>query len=236
MLRQTRMAHERGRDPFRWRGGEVSRVEGFSDAVFGFALTLLVVSLEVPRSFEQLMQTMRGFLAFAMCFFMLLMVWERHYRYFRRFGFQDATVMLLNGLLLFVVLLYVYPLKFVMTLFVDSLVFHESALTATPGQGRTLFVVYGVGFAAVWLVYSALYHVARGRAAELELDDLERQLVGDELLRNYLLAAVGALSIVAALILPAGLAGLAGFVYCLVGLVEWRHGERTARRLRAAGR
>ena len=29
-------------------GCEVSRIEGFSDAVFGFALTLLVVSLEVP--------------------------------------------------------------------------------------------------------------------------------------------------------------------------------------------
>ena len=33
-------------------GREVSRIEGFSDAVFGFALTLLVVSLEVPDNFE----------------------------------------------------------------------------------------------------------------------------------------------------------------------------------------
>ena len=32
---------------FRWRGGEVSRLEGLSDAVFAFAVTLLVVSLEV---------------------------------------------------------------------------------------------------------------------------------------------------------------------------------------------
>ena len=34
----------------RQSGREVSRIEGFSDAVFGFALTLLVVSLEVPGS------------------------------------------------------------------------------------------------------------------------------------------------------------------------------------------
>ena len=29
-------------DGFRWRGGEISRIEGFSDAVFAFAVTLLV--------------------------------------------------------------------------------------------------------------------------------------------------------------------------------------------------
>ncbi len=37
------------RPQFRMRGREINRIEAVSDVVFGFALTLLVVSLQVPR-------------------------------------------------------------------------------------------------------------------------------------------------------------------------------------------
>jgi hypothetical protein len=35
--------------------GGITRLEAFCGVVFGFALTLLVVSLEVPRSYAELM-------------------------------------------------------------------------------------------------------------------------------------------------------------------------------------
>jgi uncharacterized membrane protein len=90
----------------------VSRLEGFSDAVFGFALTLLVVSLETPRTNEQLWQLVGGLLPFALMFAMVCWIWYEHNIFFRRYGLQDPWTVFLNSVLLFVVLFYVYPLKF----------------------------------------------------------------------------------------------------------------------------
>jgi hypothetical protein len=79
-LVQRRIGGEEG---FSWRGEDVLRIEGLADAVFGFALTLLVVSLEVPNTFDELLATMRGFFAFAISGWLLYTVWFDHYMFFR---------------------------------------------------------------------------------------------------------------------------------------------------------
>ena len=58
MLREHLMHRQHEKD-FHWRGNEIARIEGLSDAVFGFAVTLLVVSLEVPKTFNELSELMR---------------------------------------------------------------------------------------------------------------------------------------------------------------------------------
>lgn len=113
MIRSRMMQSSRGENGFRWRGREVSRLEALSDAVFGFAITLLVVSLEVPQTATELFNVMRGFVAFAACFALLFLVWWHQYRFFRRYGLNDGVTTVLNAVLLFVVLFFVYPLKFV---------------------------------------------------------------------------------------------------------------------------
>src|ERR1700724_960800 len=119
---------------FRLRGREVTRLESFSDAVFGFALTLLVVSLDVPKSFNDLITTMRGFPAFAICFLLLALIWNTHYKFCRRYGLDDGTARFLTCVLLFIVLLYVYPLKFLFTLGVNELLFHSGGGMAIAGK------------------------------------------------------------------------------------------------------
>jgi uncharacterized membrane protein len=84
------------------RRHDITRLEGLSDAVFGFALTLLVVSLDVPRSYDELMEIMGGFLSFACCLALLLWIWHEHNTFFRRDGPQDGITALLNGARLFV--------------------------------------------------------------------------------------------------------------------------------------
>ena len=83
-------------DGFRWRSREITRIEGFSDAVFGFAITLLIVSLEVPRTSTELLETMRGFGAFVVTFTMLAGMWYAQYSFFRRYGLDDRLSVLLN--------------------------------------------------------------------------------------------------------------------------------------------
>ncbi|HEU4389697.1 MAG TPA: TMEM175 family protein [Blastocatellia bacterium] len=113
MIRQKLVKDEIGKSSrFRWRGGEITRIEGLSDAVFAFAVTLLIVSLEVPKNFDELLEGMRGFGAFAVCFALLMSIWYEQYLFFRRYNLQDTYTVILNLILIFVALFYVYPLKF----------------------------------------------------------------------------------------------------------------------------
>src|SRR5579872_6252727 len=104
------------KNTIRWRSHEPTRLETFSDAVFAFAVTLIIVSLEVPKSFDELFETMKGFVAFGACFGILFLIWNSQNIFFRRYGLVDAYTTFLNGVLLFLVLTYTYPLKFLFTL------------------------------------------------------------------------------------------------------------------------
>src|SRR6185369_5640086 len=97
---------------FRNRAHEVSRLEAFSDVVFGFAMSLLVVSLEAPKSYHELLETLRGVVPFAFCFFIFIVIWFEHHALFKRYALHDTPMIALNTVLLFVLLVYVYPLKY----------------------------------------------------------------------------------------------------------------------------
>lgn len=214
------------------RGREVSRVEGFSDAVFGFAVTLLVVSLEVPRTFDDLLAMMRGFPAFAVSFALLFQIWWRHYRFFRRYELEDGAVIGMTGVLLFVVLFYVYPLKFLWS-FVFLQLTGRATIEMLP-RDRTwvLFVIYGAGVAASFGILAAMYGHAYRRRRELALSSIEIVDTRVDIYRNVAIAGIAAVSVAVALVAAAyapRLAGLAGYVYFFIGVSETALGVYSGR-------
>ena len=215
---------------FRMRGLEFSRLDAFSDVVFGFALTLLVVSLEVPKTFGEFMEAMRGFVPFAACFALLLLVWHVHYKFFRRYGLHDFYTVVLNMVLLFVVLFYVYPLKFLFTYLFEPLTGQVRATAGAEAEMPTrqipeLMIIYGLGFTAVFVIFALLYRHARRCADELDLNEVERHDTTSSIIENSLLAVIGLLSVLLAIVLPANLSGLSGYVYFLIGIAMWVHGS-----------
>ena len=215
-----------------WKHHDVSRLEGFSDAVFAFALTLLVVSLEVPSTFGELMGTMRGFAPFAASFAIIAWLWYEHNVFFRRFGLRDRLTVVINAVLLFVVLFYVYPLKFVFTL-----VFQQTfgirggrPVSTRMEDSATLMTIYGVGFVVIFLCLALFYWRAWRRRDDLQLDALATFDARAGMMAHLLSAAVGVLSIVVALGLPPRLAWLAGPLYGLLGPVHATHGFTSGRR------
>lgn len=223
---------------FRMRGtGEVSRIEALSDAVFGFAITLLVVSLEVPQTFNELLEVMRGFAAFAISFVMLFVVWLTQYKFFRRYGLNDNFTIWINALLLFLVLFYVYPLKFLWNFLVNA-VLGFSAGPPTPDgtpvpsiiEGRqipALLTIFGLGYAAIFLIFALLYYHAYRKRAQLKLNKLEIHDTWSYVVENLLHVVIGVGSILVTLITRSGFGGM---VYWLIGPVQYLNGEVMSRR------
>ena len=233
--------HQPAENGFRMRGVAMSRIDAFSDVVFGFALTLLVVSLEVPKDFSGLHEIVRGFIPFAICFTMLLTLWYAHYVFFRRYALHDQFTILLNSCLLFVVLFYVYPLKFLFTTLFGQIVRREgTAHFATSSQVTELMVLYGLGFAAVYFLIAALYWNAWRHRESLALNGLERLLTVSSIVDALGLAAIGLIACLAALLaglfLPASWAGAPGYLYFLIAPWKTLNGMYFGRKARALRR
>ena len=192
------MQHSEPVDGFRWRSHEITRIEGFSDAVFGFAVTLLIVSLEVPRTSTELLETMRGFGAFVITFSILARLWYAQFTFFRRYGLEDKVTVTLNLVLLFTVLFFVYPMKFLFTNVLVNPMLKGTIHTAhgvepvvLPQHRPYIYLVFGAGFAAVFAVFFLLYRHAFKHREVLGLNEFELFETEHSIRRFGLAALVG---------------------------------------------
>jgi len=205
--------------------GASHRLEAFSDAVFAISATLLVVSLEVPRDIDSLKRSLAGFVAFAASFAIFINIWVHHHRYFRAFPLADAANIALNSLLLFVVLFFVYPLKFLMVAFTKWATGIGEVSPIQPRDLDWLFAIYAAGWMAVFLCFAALYARAAYQHQALGLTPQRRASAWVEAEFALAFCAIGAVSLLLALLGTSRWYGLPGFVYALCSVVGWWYGR-----------
>jgi len=166
---------------FRLRGEEITRIETLSDAVFAFTISILIMSLEVPQNFEELKQILKSFMPFVATVALVFVFWYQQYRFFRNYGLNDLTIIVLNAILLILVLFYVYPLKFLFSL-LFGMITHIDFFQKATLKGETvitsadfpqLVMIYSVGYAAIWMVFYCMYRRALKLRNQLKLDNFE---------------------------------------------------------------
>jgi uncharacterized membrane protein len=130
---------------------ETSRLESFSDGVFGFAITLLVLDIHVPTVSEGqnlldlLLADWATYLSFLIGFFTILVCWINHHYMFDHIYKNNSKLLLLNGFKLLVV---------TFTPFATALI---SKYINTPQQGTAVgiytfnFALMGTSMYFIWL-------------------------------------------------------------------------------------
>jgi uncharacterized membrane protein len=140
---------------------ESARTEAFSDGVIAFAITLLVLNLKDPlldpalsqkTLFQGLLIQWPAFFAFVTSFATILIMWVNHHNMFTYIKRVDTTLLFLNGLLLFFI---------VLTAFTTLLIANHVGLSQTS-DARTAAAFYSGNATILGAVWSTItYYCAK---------------------------------------------------------------------------
>lgn len=228
---------------FRYRGKEQTRIETFSDAVFALAITMLIVSTEVPKDFSEMMTFVADLLPFGLCMALIIYIWYEHFQFFIRYGFRNARIVVLNAMLLFVILFYVYPLKFLAKLlvtiysniFMNLFGYERETLSGvrmiSNQEMPQLMIIYGLGAALIFAIIALMYKYALKKQEELELNEIEIFDTKSNLYSNIIMGGVPVLSVLFSWIWADYWFSsmIAGFTYMLYPVIFPIYGSRRSR-------
>lgn len=211
-------------EKFRNRGKDILRIEALSDAVFAFAVSLLVASLEVPQTFDELKVIIQGVVPFFATVALLFLFWYQQYMFFRRYALNDFVTILYNFSYLAIILFYLYPLKFLFSILLFSWTGIDLFPKATA-HGLTvlrsedfpdLIVLFSLGYFVIWLILFLMHQRALKKGCKPALNEYETLFTYMERRGAIMNAGIGIAAAVLAVTSPAWLAGLC---YLLIPVV-----------------
>ncbi len=216
----------RDEDGFRNRGKEVTRSEAFFDAAFAFAVTLMVISIdEIPKTASELASALKSVPAFGASFLIIASFWRKHADWSRHYGIDDRFSQRLSLLLVFFVLIFIYPLRMVFGAFFELVSggwLPANLRLESIADARLMFGVFAVAYGTMATPILLLQWHAWRQRQKLQLDEIEIYCSRQLLLNALVAPPFAILSLVVALQMPAALyhgwrAGLPGYV--LFGLM-----------------
>jgi uncharacterized membrane protein len=102
---------------------QTSRIEAFSDGIFGVAITLLAIEIGIKEYegannsnlWQKILERWPEYFSYFNSFATVLLIWMGHNKIFKQLKAANHWILLANGLVLLIVVLFPYPTKTVGT-------------------------------------------------------------------------------------------------------------------------
>lgn len=156
---------------------ETARIEGFSDAVFAIAITLLVLELHIPDDainnqqgvlLHSLVEQWPSFLAFGLSFFSIFIMWVNHHKIFKQIYRRSTALMFANGLLLFLANCISYPTALL------ARYYDTPSATVVVAIYTGLFVLINLSFNLLWSIASRHTELLRPEINNAAIQKIKR--------------------------------------------------------------
>jgi uncharacterized membrane protein len=154
---------------------ETGRTEAFSDGVFAIAITLLILIVGVEDSphgdlGSELLHHWPSYLAYAVSFLTVGIMWVNHHSMFRHFARVDRPLLLLNVLLLMLIAFVPFPTRVV------------AEFARSDADRRAAALLYGITMTTTAVFFFAVWIYGSRRLLHPDAD--RREVTG--ITRSYL--------------------------------------------------
>ena len=170
---------------------KTSRIEQFSDGVFAIVITLLALTLQVPKIEDDknvfdilnaLYGLLPNFMSFVMSFFFVAVFWFAHHQFFHTLKYSTRTLLWLNNLFLFFITFNPFP----------------TALLGEYTNNPAAVMFFGL----VYMITSLSFAVLRWYGwvkSDITSEDFAPETIKSAMLRSFLPPIVYAVGIVVAI-------------------------------------